>query len=179
MRTIKRLVAGLIAAGCVGVLSPSVLAQPVEADAPGQATETSAPAPTTENGVTYMSGGIGESEAEFMKRAAKDYDVMLTFATKEQGAYVADVKVDIEDAKGNNVLSTVSEGPIFVADVPPGQYRVTAEAEGKPVTRNIRVSGKQGVKESLLWSQKDVQTPAPAPSTDSTSPANAGQTQSR
>ncbi|HVK53636.1 MAG TPA: hypothetical protein VM532_01265 [Burkholderiales bacterium] len=169
MRTIKKLVAGLIAAGCAGVLSPIALAQPVEADAQKPAAEISAPTPATENGVTYMSGGIGESEAEFMKRAAKDYDVMLTFATKEQGAYIADVKVDIEDSKGNNVLSTVSEGPIFVADVPPGQYRVTAEAEGKAVTKNIHVSGKQGVKQSLLWSQKDVQTPAPAPSNETTS----------
>ena len=38
--------------------------------------------PQTVNGVTYLCGGVGADEAKFMKRSAREYDMMLTFATK-------------------------------------------------------------------------------------------------
>jgi len=131
-------------------------------DGQNQNEAPAAPAPITENGVTYMSGGIGANEANEMKRAAKKYDLMLTFATKERGEYVADVKVDIQNAKGQNVLSTVSDGPILLADLPPGKYKIKAETEGKQIVKNVYVSGKAPVKMALLWPRSLVETPPPA-----------------
>lgn len=155
MKTITGSLMGCMLVACV--YSTTVAAQD------SQSTEASKPAPVQENGVTYMSGGIGESEEGMMKRASGKYDLMLTFATKEHGAYISDVKVDIVDAKGNNVVSTVSDGPIFLVNLPAGKYKVTAEAEGKAVTRQINVSRKQQSKSAFLWPQRLVATPAPAP----------------
>ena len=113
--------------------------------------------PTTENGVTYLSGGIGESEVQQIKNTAKDYNLMLTFTTQKRGAYLADVTVDIENAKGKNILSAVSQGPIFLADLPNGKYRVKATAEGKVVSKNIYISGKKQVRTALTWPDKLVE----------------------
>ena len=89
-------------------------------------------APTTENGITYVSGGIGEGQAQAMMGMRKDYNLQLTFAMKGTGEYLADVKVNIQDAKGKEILETVSSGPLFYAKLPQGRYKVTAEFNGKP-----------------------------------------------
>lgn len=74
-----------------------------------------------QNGITYVTGGVGKERSEAMKMAAQDYDLMLTFAT-DRGKYLADIDVQIENMNGNILLSTVSKGPLFLADLPVGRY---------------------------------------------------------
>lgn len=96
-------------------------------------------APTTENGITYVSGGIGEGQAQAMMGMRKDYNLQLTFAIKGTGEYLADVKVNIQDAKGKEILETVSAGPLFYAKLPHGRYKVTAEFNGKPLAKSTNI----------------------------------------
>ncbi|MBI1890095.1 MAG: hypothetical protein HYS18_05585 [Burkholderiales bacterium] len=95
--------------------------------------------PHTENGVTYMCGGVGEAEAQYMSQAARDYDLKLTFAARS-GAYVADPTVTIADAKGNEILRKICGGPMMLVDLPKGgAYRVKAEIAGHTLDRTVRV----------------------------------------
>jgi len=112
--------------------------------------------PRTINGVTVMCGGVGASEASMMKRRARDYDMMLTFATK-RGEYLADVNVDIKDAKGHALLRTHCDGPIMLVDFPQGgTYRVHAETGGYSLNRTARISDKQDRTASVVmhWPQQ-------------------------
>jgi hypothetical protein len=96
--------------------------------------------PKTENGVTYLCGGVGRDEAAMMKRSAARHDLMLTFATRK-GAYLADVKVEIDDAKGNPILHTTCDGPIMLVDLPrSGNYRIRSSAEGMEQRRVAHVN---------------------------------------
>ncbi len=101
----------------------------------GQAQEaTPLPPPHTENGITYVCGGVGSDEAAQMKQAASKYDLMLTFATK-RGDYLSDVKVEIADARGHALLTTVCDGPIMLVDMPKqGRYVVRGEMAGHAVS---------------------------------------------
>ncbi len=102
---------------------------------PALAADPSAlPPAQTQNGITYVTGGIGETESNAMKAAAGHYDLMLTFAERS-GAYLADVKVNIADRSGDSVLDLVS-GPILLVDLPAGRYTVRADVEGKPIGEN-------------------------------------------
>jgi hypothetical protein len=97
--------------------------------------------PVTHEDVTYLCGGVGEEESSYMKQEAKDYDLMLTFATRK-GAYLADVDVDITDAKGNTVLQMACDSPILLVDLPQGgTYRVKAETAGYALNQTVRVAG--------------------------------------
>ena len=88
------------------------------------------PRASTVNGITYVCGGVGSDEAERMKRAAREYDLMLTFATKT-GSYVSDVNVDIADTRGHSLLNTTCDGPIMLVDLPKGgRYHIRGESEG-------------------------------------------------
>ena len=106
----------------------------------------------TQNGIHYVVGGIGKEQSEAMKVAAHDYDLMLTFAT-DYGKYLADIGVQIEDMNGNTLLNTVSEGPLFLAKLPVGRYKITASAQGTCRTRVVDIGGERPTKVILFqWS---------------------------
>ena len=100
-----------------------------------------APTPQQQNGITYINGGVGQEEQTALKSQRADYNLLLTFATKQSGAYRSDVQLDITDAKGTNVLSVANTGPMFYARLPAGTYRISAAAEGKTFKRTVKVGG--------------------------------------
>src|SRR3954469_17909160 len=80
--------------------------------------------PKTENNISYISGGVGKDEQELADAVGRyGYNVQLVFA-EQTGNYLADIRVRIADAKGGVVLDTVSDGPMFLAKLPPGLYQV-------------------------------------------------------
>jgi hypothetical protein len=98
--------------------------------------------PKTENGITYLCGGVGEEQVSQMKDSKGDYDLMLTFATRS-GEYLADVDVAIKDAKGKSVLQTTCGGPILLVNLPrSGTYRVQAKAEDYSLRKTVKVKAK-------------------------------------
>lgn len=115
--------------------------------------------PVVQGDVTYLCGGVGEEEEAFMKQQAKGYDLMLTFAARN-GAYLADVNVDIADAKGNSVLQATCDAPIMLVDLPrSGNYRVNADAAGYSLQQTVKVSAAKKTRPSvasasLVWPQQ-------------------------
>jgi len=107
-------------------------------------------APKTQNHTTYVSGGVGKDEAELANAISRyGFNVQLVFA-EQTGAFLADVDLHITDAAGATVLDTVSEGPMFLAKLPPGQYRVAAQANGE--LRTATVDASRGAKRTtLVW----------------------------
>jgi hypothetical protein len=107
--------------------------------------------PKTENNISYISGGVGKDEQELANSIGRyGYNVQLVFAEQQTGAYLADVRVRLADAKGNVVLDALSDGPMFLAKVPPGRYRATAEVHGQ--TRMASVDASSGAKRvTMLW----------------------------
>lgn len=108
--------------------------------------------PKSENGVTYLCGGIGAAEAAQMKREAANYNLMLTFA-ESSGAYMANVSVDIADARGKPILHTVCDAPIMLVDLPAaGSYTITAEVNGNSVSKSVRARpGRRGAAVGMTW----------------------------
>ncbi len=105
----------------------------------------------TQNGVTYLSGGIGSDQVAAMKSAGKDYAFMLTCSVQKSGEYLADVKVTITNKAGTTVLDTVTEGPILLARLSPGQYRIRADSNGAVLKKTIQIGVGHPVKLNLYW----------------------------
>lgn len=116
--------------------------------------------PKVQGDVTYLCGGVGKEEANYMKRQARAYDMMLTFATRD-GGYLADVNVDIKDAKGNDVLQANCDSPMLLIDLPKsGTYRIHADAAGYTLDRTakVQVKRKKGASVAssmwMVWPQR-------------------------
>ena len=121
--------------------------------------------PQTQGDVTYLCGGIGEEETNYMKHEAQGYDLMLTFATQD-GSYLADVNVDIRNPKGEPVLQTKCDSPILLVDLPrSGTYRIRAETAGYVLNQTAKVTAKEkrGAQLAaivLAWPQQVAEAPA-------------------
>jgi hypothetical protein len=137
--------AGLISLVCVAAFG---LAQ--QEDQPGAG--GALPEALTQNGISYMCGGVGSDEAESMKHAAKQHDLMLTFATRE-GHFLSDVNVEIDDARGRALLNTTCGGPIMLVDMPKGgRYRVRAELNGMQESGTVDIRPRvKGKLLALVW----------------------------
>lgn len=95
----------------------------------------------SDSGIPYVSGGVGEDERTALTAASRDYNLKLIF-TDKGGHYLSGVTVSVKGAKGADVLEAVSDGPWFLAKLPPGAYRISASSGEQRQTRPVTV-GKQ------------------------------------
>ncbi len=119
--------------------------------ASASATQYALPQPKTENGITYVSGGIGEDEAKAMRGEAKHFPLGLVFSANKDNEYLADVHVTIEDKAGNEVLSTISDGPIMLLKIPAGRYTIEAEVDGKTLRRTVQIQANEDRQIFFHW----------------------------
>jgi len=114
--------------------------------------ESTPPEPQTQNGITFLNGGIGEQQVEAMRLEAKNgYNLQLVFATKKSGQYKANVNVTITNAKGEKLVGADSVGPGFYAKLPAGRYKISAEANGTVQNKSIDVTDHSLNRYVLYW----------------------------
>jgi hypothetical protein len=104
----------------------------------------------TYHNVPYISGGVGQEEIDLLRQVDGAYNVKLIFAATE-GNYLADVHVLIEDSQGTKILEAVSEGPWFYAKLPPGMYKVLAQAEGRTQQQRAQVTEQKRTQLQFYW----------------------------
>lgn len=97
----------------------------------------------TDRGIRYVSGGIGLSERDELGALSGQFNLRLMFAMHGSGNYLADVRVRILDARGGVILDATSQGPYFLAQLPPGRYTVEAEILGQTQRQTARVDARQ------------------------------------
>lgn len=108
----------------------------------------SAAAPT--GGAAYVSGGVGESGREELNAVQQRYSLKLVFAYTS-GKFLAEVDVEITDAGGDTLVSTRTEGPWLLVDLPAGSYRVTATVAGDTQRQQVSVPGSGLKTVNMLW----------------------------
>jgi hypothetical protein len=116
--------------------------------AAAHADEGTLPPERSQGSVTYVSGGIGKDESDAMKQAASRYSLAIEMASP--AGPLADVKIDIRDQRGATVLNTISDGPILLANLPPGRYTVNATKNGASQQRDIVVGS--GARQRVMFS---------------------------
>src|ERR1700754_3809296 len=105
---------------------------------------TALPPVQTSGPVEYLSGGIGQGEAQAIEQASRHWPLTLEFAEHRppRDEYVADVDTVVRDQAGRTVLDIVSDGPFVLAKLPPGSYSIAATMDGKTLHETVVV--KQG-----------------------------------
>lgn len=113
-----------------------------------------APSPVTRGVATYVSGGIGQAEADALRHMAMGYPVEMTFAQQNQGRneFVAGVDLRVTDSAGHAVVDVKDGGPLLLLRLPDGHYTVTANYEGHVKTQRVDVSKGHHDRIGFLWS---------------------------
>ena len=114
-----------------------------------------APAPVTDGKVTYVTGGIGESEVSAMQAQAREYSALLEFVEVEpgnpRGVWTADVGVTIKAGK-EPLASFNATGPLLLLRLPAGRYTIEATHGGVAISKALDIrAGARSVKERFIW----------------------------
>lgn len=144
MKTKMRKVVSVVLTTCLAMAMPVLAASTPESHLPGV---------HAVGDVTYLSGGVGQGEADAIKHVAKYYPLELEFLhkAKPRDEYLANVKIRIKDAHDKMVLDVTSDGPFLLAKMPAGQYTVSAEYRGKIHWRRVHVTASDHRRVIFEW----------------------------
>lgn len=106
--------------------------------------------PQEQNGVRYVQGGIGQDEANALRKTT-GYDLHVELSTGPQGKFQSGATVDIQNAQGQPVLSVMDAGPLLYVQLPAGKYKVTGTAQGATTQQWVKVNGKAPTTVNLNW----------------------------
>ena len=99
----------------------------------------------------HASGGVSYEDQQEMQAKRGLYNLRLTFAEAQTGAYVAGVTVTIEPmGKGAPLGPFADSGPLFYVWVTPGAYRIVATYAGMPRTKTVHV-GRGATQATMYW----------------------------
>lgn len=114
---------------------PETVASPSPSPDAGARPVTSSPENlvpiVSEQGIRYVSGGVGDDERAELDALSNQYNLRLLFAKQGSGEYLSAVRVHILDAHGGTVLTAESRGPWFFTQLPAGDYIVDVSTPGQ------------------------------------------------
>lgn len=115
--------------------------------------ESALPPVQKSGAVEYLSGGIGLDESTAIKSASRHWPLSLVFSVQAPGKaeFASDVKLEIRDAKGAQVLATTASGPFLLAKLPPGSYSLRASLAGKTLERKVQIKAGGSARVELVW----------------------------
>lgn len=131
----------VLALGAAMLLSsaPIAYAADYNSAAAQPALQTSATTPASDaNGISHITGGIGEDERDAIEAARADYNVHITNTNKD-GAFNDSTELTITDKSGT-ALVTADAGPLFYVSLPPGSYTIHAQHRDLQQQKKIKVT---------------------------------------
>ncbi len=146
--------ARMAALACATALTPfAIAAESTSAGSPAQMLSGMPPAPEVqqENGIDFLTGGVGIDGRAQLKPLVKGMNLQLVFAEKQTGGYLAEVEVVIADSKGEEVLKLSDADPMLFATLEPGTYSVRAKTSKGTLEREVRIPASGRRTELFLW----------------------------
>lgn len=141
----------LLALGLAAAPAISFAAALQEESAGALAEQGLLPRVEQENGVSFLSGGVGVDERQQIKPLTRAMNLQLVFA-EESGALLADVDVRVAESEGREVLNLEASDPLVFARLQPGTYDVAATVDGKTIERQVVVPAQGRRTEVFHWS---------------------------
>jgi hypothetical protein len=116
--------------------------------------DTMPPSPHQENGITYVTGGIGDEERTGLEASSRNYNLHIESAEKG-GSFLAGIDLAIQAKNGKDVLRVRNTGPLFYAQLPPGDYTIHAAYKGAERVKDAQVGGKGAADIHFVWPGAD------------------------
>jgi hypothetical protein len=109
----------------------------------------------SDQGIRYLSGGVGDDERADLDALSNQYNLRLLFAKQGSGEYLSAVRVNILDVHEATVLTAESRGPWFFTQLPPGDYIVDVSTPGQglqePQRQTAHVGGAGQSRLDFRW----------------------------
>jgi len=107
----------------------------------------------SEGAVAYLASGKSKEDTAAMRHVARYYPLVLEFARKAapRPQQPADIDVMIKDRSGKLMLRAKAEGDLLLANLPAGEYAVSATYNGVAILQNVAVEEGKHRKLNFEW----------------------------
>jgi len=110
------------------------------------------PTVRTYKGVNYITGGVSPNDREVVEVRAAGDNLELRLALGGQ-AYLGRARVSITDTLGHPVLEATSRGPLLFTRLVPGNYLVSATAEGVSESKMMTIPRDGRAIANFAWTE--------------------------
>lgn len=111
------------------------------------------PATQHANGISYITGGVGEEESLAIVAEAKQWPLFLELSQLEngRGVWIFGADIKILNSKQQVVFEAQAEGPYMLINLDAGDYSIEASYQGVVQKRAISVKANTPQKVSIFW----------------------------
>lgn len=104
-------------------------------------------------GISYISGGVGEEESQAILSEAKQWPLLLELSQLEngRGVWIFGAKIKILNAKNQVIFDAQADGPYMLVNLPAGEYLLEGAYQGVIQRRSIAVKTALPQKVNLFW----------------------------
>jgi hypothetical protein len=104
-------------------------------------------------GISYITGGVGQSEADAILAEAKEWPVVLELSQIEngRGIWIAGVSIKAMNTKKRLIFDALADGPYMLINFAPGDYVIEADYKGVTQKRILSIKADSSQKISLFW----------------------------
>lgn len=105
------------------------------------------------NGISYITGGVGEEESSAIVAESKQWPLFLELSQLEngRGVWIFGANISITNAKQQVVFSAQADGPYMLINLDAGDYSIDASYQGVVQKRSISVKANAPQKVSIFW----------------------------
>jgi len=108
----------------------------------------------TESGIKFVNGGIGEEQANDIRRMANNFSLHVLFTGGAVGGWLTDVSMMILDSNGKTVFWKKQSGPILYIDLPAGDYQLIGRYNGEKQSVRFTLTGEKPQRVILNWKEE-------------------------
>ena len=104
-------------------------------------------------GISYITGGVGEGETVAILAEAKQWPLLLEMSQIEngRGVWIFGATIKIIDAKKKVIFDAQADGPYMLVNLVTGDYLIEATYQGVTQKRALSVKSDSSQKISLFW----------------------------
>ncbi len=110
-----------------------------------------------QNGIAYVSGGVGKEESEALQATQANYNLRILNAD-QSGHFSGDTRIVISDMQ-HNVLLDATSGPLFYANLPKGRYIIEGFSDDQTKKKTVNMVNGKTVRIRFIWPEDMNNTP--------------------
>lgn len=111
--------------------------------------------PETQNsqGISYITGGVGEGETAAILAEAKQWPLLLEMSQLEngRGVWIFGANIKIMSNAKQTIFDAQADGPYMLVNLEPGDYAIEASYQGLAQRRTFSIKANSSQKIALFW----------------------------
>lgn len=104
-------------------------------------------------GISYITGGVGEGETVAMLAEAKQWPLLLEMSQIEngRGIWIFGATIKILNSSKQAIFNAQADGPYMLINLVAGDYLIEAAYEGVIQKRSLSIKAESSQKIALFW----------------------------